>query len=304
MEWLEVSVRVIPEAAEAVAEVLSRYAPEGVAIDAGMENDASHPVTVKAYLPVDERIEEQRRRVEEALGHLSHIWSVIPEPVFTFMADTDWTAKWKQRIPVLHLGPNVVIKPTWRGYTPNAGEIVLEMDPGMAFGTGLHPTTQLCVAAVEDLVQPGMDVLDLGTGTGILAMIAARLGAGRILAVDTDENAVTAARWNVRVNELDQKIRLLHGSLSDVHRRFDLILANILTHIIIEMAASGLADRLQEGGTVVASGILEDQAESVAAALNQGGLRVTAQDQIGEWVAIRAKKPQGAPPGASRHALR
>jgi ribosomal protein L11 methyltransferase len=295
MEWLEVSVRVVPEAAEAVAEVLSRYAPEGVAIAAGTDDEIDQPVTVTAYLLVDEHVERKRRQVAEGLAHLSHIWSVIPEPVFTFIEDTDWTAKWKERIPVLHLGPKVVIKPSWRTYVPAPGEIVLEMDPGMAFGTGLHPTTQLCITAIEELVQPGMDVLDLGTGTGILAMLSAHLGADRVLAVDTDENAVIAARRNVRSNHLDRKIEFVHGSLADVRGRYDLVLANILTPVIIDMATAGLADRLKAGGVTVASGILEEQAQSVVTALDQAGLRVTDQDQLGDWVAIRAEKLQSAP---------
>ena len=296
MEWLEVSIQVNGEAAEAVAEVLSRYAPQGVVFDLGVDDSVpdgtgSNPVTVKAYLTVDEDINERRRKVEAGLGHLRHIWPVIPEPVFKPVQDQDWTALWKERIPVLHLGQRMVIKPSWRSYTPAPDELILEMDPGMAFGTGLHPTTQLCVLATEALVRPSTDVLDLGTGTGILAMTAAKLGAGHILAVDNDEDAVMAARLNADANKLSDRIDLVHGSLEDVTADYDLVLANILAPIIITMAESGLAERVRHGGILVVSGILEEQADSVAAALEATGLQVTERRQQEEWIALVAVRP-------------
>lgn len=292
MEWLEVSVAVAPEAAEAVAEVFSRYAPQGVVIDLGTgEEAAPQQVTVKAYLTVDEGIAERRQKVEEALWHLHHIWPVIPNPTFTPILDQDWTAGWKESIPVLHLGRRVVVKPSWREYTAQPDELLLEMDPGLAFGTGLHPTTQLCVEALEDLVQPGTRVLDLGTGTGILALVAAKLGAADILAVDNDVNAVAVARRNARANAVAHQIRVLHGSLAEVGEPYDLVVANILAHVIIDMAASGLDTRIRRGGTLVVSGILEEQANDVAAALGARGLSVIERRQRESWVALIAHKP-------------
>lgn len=302
--WLEVSVRVVPEAAEAVAEVLSRYAPQGVVVDLG-EGDAKlpQPVTVKAYLVADADVEVRRRKVEEALWHLHHIWPVIPEPTFHLIADQDWTAGWKESIPVMHLGARVVIKPSWRDYVPQPEEIVLEMDPGLAFGTGLHPTTQLCVAALEDFLHPGMRVLDLGTGTGILALVAARLGATEVLAVDNDSNAVAVARRNARDNDVAHVIRLLHGSLPDVGGAYDLVVANILAHIIIDMAKSGLAARVRPGGMLVVSGILAEQAGDVSVVLGQQGLRVTERRQQDEWIAVVARKAYGVPPSLANSRL-
>ncbi|MEJ5309733.1 MAG: 50S ribosomal protein L11 methyltransferase [Anaerolineae bacterium] len=294
MEWLEVSVTVVPEAAEAVAEVFSRYAPQGVAIDLGAgEEGSAQQVTVKAYLVVDADIAERRQKVEEALWHLHHIWPVIPAPTFTPIVDQDWTAGWKETIPVLHLGRRVVIKPSWREYTAQPDELLLEMDPGLAFGTGLHPTTQLCVEALEDLVQPGMRVLDLGTGTGILALVAAKLGAADVLAVDNDINAVAVARRNARANAAAHQIRVLHGSLAEVGEPYDLVVANILAHVIIDMAASGLDTRVRRGGTLVVSGILEEQAAEVAAALVAQGLPIVERRQHDGWMALVAQKPHG-----------
>jgi ribosomal protein L11 methyltransferase len=292
-EWLEVSVTVVPEAAEAVAEVFSRYAPQGVAIDVGTGDEtAVQQVTVKAYLAVDDGIAEQRQKVEEALWHLHHIWPVIPDPIFTPILDQDWTAGWKESIPVLRLGRRVIVKPSWREYAVQPGELLLEMDPGLAFGTGLHPTTQLCVEALEDLVQPGMRVLDLGTGTGILALVAAKLGAVDILAVDNDVNAVAVARRNARANAAAHQIRALHGSLSEVGEPYDLVVANILAHVIVAMAASGLDTRIRRGGVLVVSGILEEQADEVATALTAQGLSVVERRQRDSWVALVARKPR------------
>ena len=203
----------------------------------------------------------------------------------------------------MHLGARVVIKPSWRDYVPQPEEIVLEMDPGLAFGTGLHPTTQLCVAALEDFLHPGMRVLDLGTGTGILALVAARLGATEVLAVDNDSNAVAVARRNARDNDVAHVIRLLHGSLPDVGGAYDLVVANILAHIIIDMAKSGLAARVRPGGMLVVSGILAEQAGDVSVVLGQQGLRVTERRQQDEWIAVVARKAYGVPPSLASSRL-
>jgi ribosomal protein L11 methyltransferase len=290
MAWLEVSIQVNHEAAEAVAEVLSRYAASGVAFDLDLEGRADAPVTVKAYLAVDAGTADRRRRIEEGLGHLSHIWPVIPAPTFSPIADQDWTKTWKEQIQVLHLGWRVVIKPSWRTYQPKGEEIVLEMDPGMAFGTGLHPTTQLCIEAIEHLVQPGMTVLDLGTGTGILAMVAARLGARYVLGLDIDSDAVHAARSNIANNSLGSQIAIRQGSLSNVTDAYDLVVANILAPVITTMAAAGLADRLAPAGTLVVSGILTEQMAEVSAALEAHGLQVTESHIQEEWAALTARR--------------
>ena len=290
MSWLEVSVAVPPEAAEAVSEVLSRYAPQGVAIDMG-DGDLLPDtlVRVKAYLVVDIDIETRRHQVEQALWHLHHIWPVIPDPTFTLIDDQDWTAGWKESIPILRLGRQIIIKPSWREYAREAGDVVLEMDPGLAFGTGLHPTTQLCVAALEENLTPGMHLLDLGTGTGILALVAAKLGVTNVMAVDTDSDAVTATHRNARDNGVAHLIQVLHGSLADINQTYDLIVANILAPVIINMTEHGLNTRLRTGGTLIVSGILIEQSETVQSALAEAGLRIIAQQQQGEWVALIAR---------------
>lgn len=289
MEWLEVSVTVENETAEAVAEVLSRYAPRGVVIEAGPDGWNAGPVIVRAYLPADDRLRANKRSVEEALWHLGQI-QPIPAPTFHPVAEEDWAEAWKKQLKVLHIGQRIVIQPSWLDYTPAPGEIIIRLDPGMAFGTGLHPTTQMCLAALEELVNPGTHVLDLGTGSGILAIAAAKLGAGHVLAVDNDPVAVKTARGNVATNGVQETVNLVRGSLADVPESYDLIVVNILAKVIVEMAQQGLANRLRPGGTLIAAGIIADQKLQVVTALKRAGLALTGQQLIDDWVCLVAER--------------
>ncbi len=289
MDWLEVSVETDREMAEAVSEVLSRYAPQGVAIELGDEPDGQR-VIVRAYLAADDSLEARKRRLEEALWHLGQI-RPLPAPTFRRIADRDWTAGWKESIPILHIGKRIVIKPSWREYTPQAGEVVLELDPGLAFGTGLHPTTRLCLEALEARVRDGMRILDLGSGSGILALAAAKLARVEVLAVDNDPNAVVATRRNARRNGVSARVRPLHGSLEAVSGTYDLILANLLAPILIRMAAERkLAARLKPQGWLIASGLLVEQEGEVAAAFEANGLHVVERRREEDWLALLATR--------------
>ena len=289
MKWLEVNVETSSEAAEAVAEVLSRFAPQGVALEAGPEGIASGPVVVRAYLPAGVELERTRRQVSEALWHLSQILP-IPEPTFRSVEETNWEEIWKRSLQVLKIGERVVIRPSWLEHLPQEGEVVIELDPGMAFGTGLHPTTQLCLMMLEERIEPRARVLDLGTGSGILAIAGAKLGAGSVLALDTDPDAVTVARRNLHQNQVLDRVEVACGSLAQTEGMFDLILVNILAKVIVEMAGQGLTDRLAPGGILVTAGILEDQAEEVEQALEAAGLVIVERRQIEDWVALIAER--------------
>lgn len=289
MKWLEVNVETSSEAAEAVAEVLSRFAPQGVALEAGPGGIASGPVVVRAYLSAGVDLEQTRRQVSEALWHLGQILP-IPEPTFRSVEETNWEEMWKRHLQVLKIGERVVIRPSWLEHLPQEDEVVIELDPGMAFGTGLHPTTQLCLMTLEERIQPRARVLDLGTGSGILAIAGAKLGAGSVLALDTDVDAVAAARRNLYQNQVLDRVEVGCGSLDQAEGTFDLILVNILAKVIVEMAGQGLADRLAPGGTLVTAGILEDQAEEVEQALEAAGLVIVERRQIEDWVALIAER--------------
>ncbi len=289
MEWLQVSLTIEREVAEAVAEVMRRYTSDGVALDLG-QNRQGDRVTVHAYLKVDELLEERRRSLDEALGHLDQICP-LPHPRYAIVNEESWKKAWQETLDVLHVGEHFVIRPPWRRYTSARAELVLTIDPDLAFGTGLHPSTRLCLEALEQYGESPMRVLDLGTGTGVLALAAAKLGAATVLAVDHDAAAVATARKNVQRNGVAAQVQVLHGSLADVTGEYDLILANLLNSILLRMAQEeDLATRLRPGGRLVASGILQDQVEPLVAAFKSTGLHLIAQPQYKDWVALVAQR--------------
>jgi ribosomal protein L11 methyltransferase len=291
MKWLQVSVSVDAELAEAVADVLSRFAAGGVAIELLQAADVapSSAVAVKAYLAMDSNMDQVRGQIEEALWHLSQI-SPFPGPEFSVLEEQDWAAAWKEHFYPLRIGRSIVIKPTWRQFQPEPSDVIIELDPGMAFGTGLHPTTRMCLLALEERIQQGMSVLDLGTGSGILAIAAAKLGAGSVLALDTDKVAVQVAGENAQRNGVWERVVVSQGSLDQARDTYDLVVVNILADVIVALAQQGLAQRVHRRGTWIAAGIIENQAADVEHALSVGGLRVTDRSQIKDWVALIGRR--------------
>jgi len=302
-EWLEVCVMTESETAEAVSEVLSRYAPNGVAIeqlardiglgaDEGAAQQLESIVAVRAYVLNEAGVDEKRRQIEEALWHLGQI-AHLPEPTFRVVAESDWANAWKEHYHVVHLGERFVIKPSWRDYAAKPNEIVIELDPGMAFGTGLHPTTQMCLAALEKYLQPKMSVLDLGTGSGILAIGAAKLGAGSIVAVDNDPLSVKAAHENVKANHVEAITRVELGSLAEAaanEATYDLIVVNILARVIIQLCEQNLGRVVRSGGLAIFAGLIDTQEFGVREALASQGLRVIDRLQDKDWVCLIARR--------------
>ncbi len=291
--WWEISVQVDGEAAEAVCELFNRYGQGGAVVEqvVGREDRESDEtptaltVVVKAYLPVTPQGRESRQRLEGGLWHLSQLYP-IPSPQIRELAQTDWATAWREQFTTLHVGQRVVIKPTWLSYSPSPNEAVIELDPGMAFGTGLHPTTRQCLLALEEHLRPGMSVLDLGSGSGILTIAAAKLGAGAVLALDTDPIAVEVARANVRTNGVQQQVTIAQGSLSAAQGKFDLVVVNILARVIIELVAQGLTNCLKPGGIIVTAGIIEEQAADVEAALCGQGVTIVERQVERDWVSL------------------
>lgn len=300
-QWLEVCVMTEPETAEAVSEVLSRYAPNGVAIeqlardiglgaDEGAAQDLEQIVAVRAYLSMADEVDRKKQQIEEALWHLSRI-AHIPEPTFRVVAESDWANAWREHYHVVHLGDRFVIKPSWREYEAQPGEIVIELDPGMAFGTGLHPTTQMCLAAIEKYAQPDMHTLDLGTGSGILAIGAAKLGVKSIVAIDNDPVAVKAAIENVQMNHVEAAIKCSVGSLAEAAAdTYDLIVVNILARVIIAMCEDQLGRVVRSGGLAIFAGLIDTQEYGVREALDSQGLRVIDRLQDKDWICLIARK--------------
>jgi ribosomal protein L11 methyltransferase len=250
-------------------------------------------LTVRAYIPDDERVPEAKTQLESALGHMQLMYP-MPTPEYTTVDDEDWAEAWKAHYQPVRLGRNILIRPIWIELETQPDDIEIALDPGMAFGTGTHPTTQLCLAALEDLVQPAALALDLGCGSGILSIAAAKLGAKSILALDNDPIAVTATTENARQNGVADKIVAQVGSLENIissARRFDIIAVNILARIIIEMCGEKLGQTVRPGGLAIFSGIIEDQADDVETALRQTGLEPYTRRRQGDWVAVEARRP-------------
>jgi len=299
MQWIEVRMTVDGEAAEAIAELLQRYGHQGVSIeqegimpDSWDEGEVPPPekLTVRAYLPDDSRIDEAKRQLEVALGHMSLMYP-MPEPTYAVIDDEDWADAWKKHYKPIRLGRNILIRPRWIEVDLAPDDIVISLDPGMAFGTGTHPTTQLCLEALEDVVKHGINMLDLGCGSGILAIGAAKLGVKDILAVDIDPIAAKVTAENAAQNNVAERITAQTGSLESVlhsARRFDLVVVNILARIIIPMCEQGLGQTVRPGGKAIFSGIIAEQADDVEAALRSTGLTPYKRRQQGDWVAIEA----------------
>jgi ribosomal protein L11 methyltransferase len=297
MNWLEVSLTVNGELAEAVADVLARFAPNGVMTEQGVkfvndedEGTATGPITVRAYLPMDEHIEETRQKLEESLYYLGTI-QPLPAPTFTPIADQNWMEAWKQHYKPIPIGKRLMIVPAWLD-SPEPNRIPIKIDPGMAFGTGTHPTTQLCLALMENYIRTDGRVIDVGCGSGILSIAALKLGAEQALGVDIDSQSVKNSRENADTNEIGDELMLGQGSVKEIldgkfaFKSAPLVVANILAPVIIRLFDMRLADLVEPNGAIILSGILQEQSQSVIEAAQAKGLRMNEKSQMGDWVAL------------------
>jgi len=283
---LEIALALDGEAAEAVCALFEEHGG-GAIVETWPRDGAPDEHHVVTYIPAADV--EARARIEVGLWHLGCI-SPLPEARFRTLAEADWAEAWKAQFQPLRLG-RILVTPSWID-PPAGGEgVVLRLDPGMAFGTGLHPTTQLCVAALQDLLQGGEVVLDVGTGSGILAIAAMKLGAARCVAVDIDAQAARVATANAARNAVVVDVRC--GGIDRApDAAYDVVVANLLAGLVIDLAAA-LRERTRPGGHCIVSGILADQADSVSAALVAAGFEMPRAAASGDWVALVAGR--GAP---------
>ena len=299
--WLEVSMTVDGELAEAVAEVLGRFANNGVVVESGVvynnaedEGTPNGPVRIYGYLVADEKLEETRQQLSEALWYLGRI-QPLPEAQFRMIIDEDWMASWKKHYHPIPIGKRLLILPAWIK-EDQPGRTAVRIDPSMAFGTGTHPTTQLCLEVVEQYVRPGDMVIDVGCGSGILSIAAVKLGASHVLGVDIDRAAIQATRENADANGTVGQIEVGVGSVNEIRsgtfsiRQATLVLANILAPVIIRLFDAGLADLVEHGGLLALSGILADQSPDVEAAAVEHGLTFVECKQSGDWVVVVFRK--------------
>ena len=301
--WLELTVEADVEAVDAVTEILGRVAPGGTSVEPGFELideglgariDPTRPAIVRAYVPARDPAAAERAagEVAIALGHLQAFGLRPIGDMRTRLVDeADWVDAWKVHFPVLRVGRRVVVRPTWRRHRREPDDVVLALDPGMAFGTGLHPTTRLCLAALEMLSDRGAlahaRVLDVGCGSGILAVGALKLGAATALGLDIDPTAVEATTANARRNALARRLRARLGSLPSGEPAFDIVLANLIAGVLLQLAPR-LRDELRPGGALLASGIFVDRESEVRIAFEGAGLEVRSRLAEGDWIALEA----------------
>jgi ribosomal protein L11 methyltransferase len=301
--WLELAVEADIEAVEVVSEILGRVSSGGTTVEPafdlvdeglGARVDPARPAIVRGYVPARDvsAAEAAAATTAEALGHLQAFGlRTIGDLRTRIVHEEDWAEAWKSYFPVLRVGRRLVIRPTWRRHRRRADDVVLALDPGMAFGTGLHPTTRLCLVQLESIADHGLvdgaRVLDVGCGSGILAIAAVKLGAAEALGLDTDPIAVESTLANARRNRLTRRIRARAGSLPSGEPLFDIVLANLIAGVLVPLAGA-LRDELRPGGTLVASGIFIDREAEVRAAFEAAGLRVGQRAAEGDWVALTA----------------
>ena len=309
MKWCEISIQTSHEAVELIAEIFRDLGASGVVIeDPELVNDyitsgkwdytdipiakETEVVVEKAYLPVNGELEGRIQTLQQEIKALeSRGVNTAPAVLTTAeLQDEDWSDTWKQYFHTEKPGERVVIKPTWEEYEPKDDEVVIELDPGAAFGTGTHATTSMCIRQLEKLVKPGMTVFDVGTGSGILSIISAKLGAKNIQAVDYDDSVLKIVEENLEQNNVQDIISVAQSDLmQNVHGKAELVIANIIADIIIRLFDQ-LDEHLEQDGTLLTSGIIEDRIEDVLAAAEAHGYGVVERMESKGWACITFKR--------------
>lgn len=312
MTWLEVQITTTLEAEEAVTELFYDAGAKGVVIESAdnlvmLQEDptvnyiderllAMDPNTsiVRAYFSTEQDCDECIHQVLTGIRKLPE-YGLDPgecELSITEVEEDDWANSWKKYYKPTKVGKNIIIKPTWEPYEPADDEIVVNMDPGMAFGTGTHETTQLCVAEIEKYIKPDDFVLDIGCGTGILSIVAGDMGAKKVIGVDFDPVAVKVAKENIVLNNMENKVDIREGNLLEVIEKgtqADLIVSNILAEAIIELTGI-IGPYLKSEGIFISSGIIEERRDAVLQKLKDENFEILSIEQMGEWVSIVARK--------------
>ena len=288
LKLVELTVDTSPAAVDAIADALRASGASGV-----VEERRGRRARVTSYWPLDDNLDRYVDRVRTRVRRLRRYG--VPVGAATIrLREVDaraWSEAWKSHFKLLTLHPRLIVRPSWEPYSPGRGQAVVTLDPGLAFGTGTHPTTQLCLLALVEHARPGHRVVDVGSGSGILAIAALKLGAGRALAVDDDPTAVEVTRLNAALNRVASRLTARRGHLLDgVRTTADIIVANILAPTIVAMAPV-VPRRLRPGGIFIGSGFLTDRVSAVRQALERAGLRCLDGPRQEEWAAVIAVRP-------------
>ncbi|WP_413308669.1 50S ribosomal protein L11 methyltransferase [Bacillus sp. 1P10SD] len=312
MKWSEISIHTTNEAIEPISHILHEAGASGVIIEDPFEltkeredqfgeiyqlNPDDYPeegVIVKAYLPVNSFLGETVDAIKESINNLI-IYNIdigLNKVTISEVNEEEWATAWKKYYNPVKISEKFTIVPTWEEYTPvSSDELIIELDPGMAFGTGTHPTTVMCIQAIERTVKPGDRVIDVGTGSGVLSIAAAMLGAEDVRAFDLDEVAVTQARLNIKLNKVHQSVTISQNNLLDnvEENSADVIVANILAEVILRFTDDA-ARVIKPGSAFITSGIIKQKKDQVKEALVNSGFEILETILMEDWVAIIAKR--------------
>jgi ribosomal protein L11 methyltransferase len=293
VDYLELTVQAPPELVEPLVKLFQTYGKQRVAVeeaggynpDEGEVADAEAPVIVRTYLPKNRQAADRRARIEAGVHLMGLIMPLTPLEVRT-VAPQEWEEAWKAHFHLLHIGKRLVVRPSWQEYEPDGDQIVLTLDPGLAFGTGHHPTTHMVLEQIERRVQDGMRVLDLGTGSGLLAQAALLLGASWVLAVDTEADSIRSSRRNLKEAGLSKQVKIIRGSIPQpLGVDMDMMVANISAKVLIELSKD-IAAALKPGGVLIASGVLEERGDEVKEAFAAAGLTEVETQHSEDWLAL------------------
>lgn len=311
MKWSEFAIHTTNEAVEPVSNILHEAGASGVVIEDPLElvkerenvfgeiyhlNPDDYPddgVLIKAYLPVNSFLGETVDAIKESINNLLQFEIDLGKNVVSIseVNEEEWATAWKKYYYPVKISERFTIVPTWEDYTPvSSDELIIELDPGMAFGTGTHPTTVMCIQALERTVESGDLVVDVGTGSGVLSVAAALLKAKRVQALDLDEVAVQSAIQNVELNNVQETVSVSQGNLLDgVEEQADVVVANILAEVIMRFT-DDVAKIVKPGGHFIASGIIQPKKQDVKSAIISSGFTIVETIQMEDWVAFIAKR--------------
>ncbi|WP_332634510.1 50S ribosomal protein L11 methyltransferase [Halalkalibacter flavus] len=310
MKWSEFSIHTTEEAVEPVCNILHEAGASGVVIEDSIDlakewgdrfgeiyqlSPDDYPeegVIVKAYFPVNSFLAETIDEIKESInGLLAYDIDLGSNKVqIAEVHEEEWATAWKKYYKPVKVSSSITITPTWEEYEASEDETIIELDPGMAFGTGTHPTTVLCIQALDKVIQGGEKVVDVGTGSGVLSIAAAKLGAQRTLALDLDYVAVESAEQNVALNQVDNTVTVKQNNLLEgIEGPFDIVVANILAEVIVRFVQDAAAV-LKPNGIYITSGIIKRKKQEVKDALTSGGFVIEEIVEMDDWVAIIAKK--------------
>ncbi|MBZ2175740.1 50S ribosomal protein L11 methyltransferase [Schnuerera sp. xch1] len=311
MKWSEVQIKTTTEAEELVANIMYELGVTGLAIedpndilafqqseedwdfiDPELIKQDYEGVIIKAYFPENENLLDKIELVKDNIERIPYKENgkSLGQVTVSEVYEKDWAEAWKKYYKPIKIGEKIVVKPAWEGYEQKGNEIVIELDPGMAFGTGTHETTTLCIEALERYVKEDSIVYDIGCGSGILSIIAAKLGAKDIVAVDLDDLCIKASNENIRLNKVEDRVKVRKGDLFDnISGKADIIVSNIIAEVIMDMAED-IKKYLTDHGIFIASGIIDEKTERVKERLIHCGFKILEIKVMNNWVLIVATK--------------